>query len=262
MVKAFVKCFRKWNVSYDHIGDIELELIRVSTTNAIPTLFWAFQWIYQESNLVKEIQKEVQTVIKLGSDGTDGKRELLIDITKFEQNCPLFVSAYRESMRLSNQQLGFRRVWDDTTISDGHQDYFLTKGAEVILPAGVTHVSSTIWGQNALQFDARRFITNENATENEKQIEKERRKAYHPFGGGRHLCPGRNFAFAEILGTLSILLLGFEVKNNEGGPLKIPAFRTSVIGEAVKKPKENDPNLRVRIERRAGWEDVVWKFVA
>jgi hypothetical protein len=35
-----------------------------------------------------------------------------------------------------------------------------------------------------------------------KEVDREQKRAYSPFGGGRHLFPERNFAFAEILGTV------------------------------------------------------------
>jgi len=59
-----------------------------------------------------------------------------------------------------------------------------------------------------------------------EKVDDELRKAgYIPFGGGKHLCPGRNIAFAEILGTLAALLLGFEVRGTDGGLIQVPSRR-------------------------------------
>lgn len=35
---------------------------------------------------------------------------------------------------------------------------------------------------------------------------------YFPFGGGRYMCPGRTSAKQEILATLAVLLLNFDVE--------------------------------------------------
>ena len=78
-----------------------------------------------------------------------------------------------------------------------------------------------------------------------------------PFGGGKHLCPGRNFAFAEILGMMTVLLLGFEVRGVTEKFLQMP---TPKFGEAVPKPLDNGAGGSVGIERRNGWENVEWRF--
>lgn len=44
------------------------------------------------------------------------------------------------------------------------------------------------------------------------EADRQRKAAFFPFGGGLHLCPGRNFAFAEILGLMSVLVTGFDIE--------------------------------------------------
>lgn len=88
----------------------------------------------------------------------DGKREVTIDITKFDSHAPVLVSSYRETIRLVNSQVGTRRAIADTVISDGKKSYLLRKGSDVQMPSGVPQTSTTIWGPNASDFDARRFF--------------------------------------------------------------------------------------------------------
>jgi len=153
----------------------------------------------------------------------------------------------------------------DTTISDGKTSYLLTKGTDVMMPSGISHLSTKAWGPNATEFDARRFLRPEDKEvldEKEKEQEKARKRAYFPFGGGKHLCPGRNFAFAEILGMIAVLVMGFDVKSTDGGLIRIPDLRNAKIGEASGKPYPGKGDkMGAKIERRKEWEDVVWKFV-
>jgi cytochrome P450 len=256
--------YRKYGMDTDCIGDFELALVHVSTTNAIPTLFWNLVQIAADPSLTEDVRKELLTIVSPGSERSGNKREILIDITKFEESCPVLVSSYRETIRLANSQLGTRRVMRDTMVSDGKTSYLLRKGANVMMPSGVTHLSTHIWGPNAKDFDAKRFMRSEDqgvVSEREKEDDRAKKRAYFPFGGGKHLCPGRNFAFAEILGTIAVLLLGFEVRNLEGGLIRVPELRRSKIGEGVGKPHPNGTKMGAKIERRTGWEDVVWKFV-
>jgi cytochrome P450 len=261
LTKGHANQFRNYNIKPDLIGDFELSLIHVSTLNAIPTLFWNLLHIASDPVLTEEIRQELLSIIRPGIPLSNGKRGIEIDITKFEDSCPLLVSSYRETIRLANGQLSTRRVVRDTMISDGKNSYLLKKGADVMMPSAVTHLSTDIWGPNAHKFDATRFMTKATTDEKEKEEERERRRAYFPFGGGKHLCPGRNFASAEILGTITALLLGFDIKSAEGGLIQVPELRRARIGEAVGKPQLKGQHIGARLERRAGWEDVVWKFV-
>jgi cytochrome P450 len=73
----------------------------------------------------------------------------------------------------------------------------------------------------------------------EKDIGEDRvpKKAYFPFSGGKHLCPGMHFAFAEILGTTAALVLGFDILGIDGKLLEVPKIGRSTMAEAVTKPE-------------------------
>ncbi|KAH7383684.1 cytochrome P450 [Cadophora sp. MPI-SDFR-AT-0126] len=258
LTKARAALYRRYNISSAGIGQMELALLHVSTANAIPTLFWLIAFIASDPALVASLREEVPSVITV-SKSKDGKREARVDITKLDPDCPLLVSCYREVIRLVNSQLGTRRVMADTTISDGKSTYLLRKGWDVNMPSGVSHLSPGSWGPNASSFDARRFMKIEGkGAASEK--EKEEKRAYIPFGGGKHLCPGRNFAFAEILGFAAALVMGFDVKKDDGGLIEVPEIRRAKLGEAVSKPFGNGLTMGARITRREGWEDVSWNF--
>jgi cytochrome P450 len=150
----------------------------------------------------------------------------------------------------------------DTTINDGKNSYLLREGADIQIPSGVAHIDTAFWGPNASLFDPRRFMKpDEKMSEKEKADDKEQKRAYFPFGGGKFLCPGRNFAFAEILGTVAVLLLGFEVQTEDGGLIQRHAIGRARLAEAIAKPTGKALSMGARITRRKGWEDAVWKFV-
>ena len=215
--QARAEVYRRHNISTDGIGQMELALLHVSTANAIPTLFWLIAFIASDPALVASLREELPTVITT-SKSKDGKREARVDITKLDPDCPLLVSCYREVIRLVNSQLGTRRVMEDTTISDGKTTYLLRKGWDVNMPSGVS--------------------------------QKEEKRAYIPFGGGKHLCPGRNFAFAEILGFAAALVMGFDVEKDDGGLIEVPDIRRASLGEAVSKPFGKGLAMGAKITRR------------
>lgn len=113
-----------------------------------------------------------------------------------------------------------------------------------------------VWGADALEFDSERFVSSAGSY-TDKDIEKKRRAAYMPFGGGSHLCPGKNFAFAETLGLISVMVLGYEVEGLRTDQVKMGP---RVLASAMPKPTADGDGGAVTIRRRRGWEDLQWSF--
>ncbi|TVY81776.1 25-hydroxycholesterol 7-alpha-hydroxylase [Lachnellula suecica] len=262
MTKARAGVLRDYGIKDADVGLFEIALLHVATSNAIPTLFWTFVFIVSSSTLTASIRDELMSAATITTMSESTKRKISFDISKFSTNCPLLVSAYREATRLASSQTVTRRVMADTTITDGQTTYLLKEGVDLQMPSGVNHMSPSNWGPNAAEFDARRFIQSEDGpkTEKEKADEKTQRRAYYPFGGGKHLCPGRNFAFAEILGTVAALVLGFDVLGTDGKVLMVPKIGRANMAEAVVKPTGEGAEMGAVFTKRKGWEDVTWDF--
>jgi cytochrome P450 len=259
LAKVRAAVCREYGFTDLEIGKMEVALLQVATSNAIPTSFWTLIFIASSPSLVASIRQELMYIFKVISP----KKELSLNISCFSSHCPLLVSTYQEATRLANSQVVTRRVMADTTISDGKSSYLLKKGADVQMPAGVNHMASTNWGTNASDFDARRFLQREEkASMNDKEKEefKTQKRSFFPFGGGKHLCPGRSFAFAEILGTIAILVLGFDITGSDGELLKVPKIGRASLAEAIVKPGADGLKIGAKFTRRKGWENVVWSF--
>jgi len=129
------------------------------------------------------------------------------------------------------------------------------------MPAGVSHASTAIWGADAHAFDARRFLSTTRDSL-DKESKKLQIQGLFPFGGGKHLCPGRYFALVEILGMVSVLMAGFELVKDVPGEgddvrISVPEAGMQRFGEGVRKPKHD---IRVKVRRRGDLEDVRWGF--
>lgn len=227
------------------ISNSSLFHLFVSTTNAVPPLFWSELYIWSNEKLVRELRVELES-----SNVTSRKGNTIsIDHTRLN-SCVLLCAAYWETMRLTNVQPGARAVKKDTLLRSGDNEdgYLLKRGSIVTSPASVIHRSPKIWGLDAENYRPARWLS----------LTKEQTRAYIPFGGGKHLCPGRGFAFAETVGTLAVLLLGFELRGVDGGFVKMPEGRRNKYG--VLGPDGDGRALKVTIKRREGWEDIVWEF--
>lgn len=256
---------RKFGVASSYIGVFELALLHVSTSNTIPTLFWFVAYVITRPDVVARVRKEAEAMV----DRKPGEDEVTVNVDVLAEKCPLLVSCYREAIRLGNKGLGNRRVMTDTTISDGKgSTYLLKKGTDVMMPAEPLHKSESVWGSpeaSADEFWAERFYEAEQdkAALNTPEA-KAKRASYMPFGGGRHLCPGRNFAFAENLGFMVSFLLGFDISPVDGDwkAFKEPVMDRCSIAGAVAKPVDEGKGFGMRVARREGWEAVRWKFTS
>lgn len=253
---------RKYGFSGSDVGRFEIASLHVATSNAIPTVFWMLLYVMSDPVLTEDIRQECLKTITTTTTAS-GKIEITIDATEFTTLCPLLMSAYQETQRISSAQLTTRIVLADTLISDASDStsYLLKKGSVVQLPAGVPHRSESIWGHDKDSFNARRFLFK---AEKQTEEQKMQKRAFIPFGGGRHLCPGRHFAMMEILGTVALMVLGFEVRGEDGEMLRIPEgeIRWQKFAEGVSKPIGQTQKMGVRIKRRPGLEHVKWSFVA
>ncbi|KAK4446199.1 cytochrome P450 [Podospora aff. communis PSN243] len=249
IAKARSNSSREFGMPEEEIGRIEVALLFVATTNTIPTLYWFMVNVWLRPELVEELCKEVLPLVKISKDGS--QRTATLDISKLEEQCPLMVACYRESVRLGNQGLGTRRVIRDTILTDSQGNERLFKaGVDVLWSAKEMHRSGDAWGNNVTDFNPDRF--------REENYGRTQKQAYVPFGGGKHLCPGRNFAFAENLGLMAALVVGFRFEGLDPKDFRLGEAK---FGEAVAKPPPDAQGDDVVLKRKEGWEDVEWKFV-
>ncbi|KAH7359476.1 hypothetical protein B0T11DRAFT_307130 [Plectosphaerella cucumerina] len=201
--------------------NILLKLTTPAVVNACGRLQAALSKYYgadkdkSEGTSELRIREEVERVIK--HNGT----EVVFDVSRFDNECPLLISCYRETLRLSSYSVNVCRVEEDTTITDtGGVLYTLKKGCD------------DVWGDSPRSFDPERFLAT--STSGSKTQEK-------------YLYPGRNFALIENLGYVAALVVGFETQPSSG---------ESASWQPLEMVLGNGDSFGVRIRRRAGWEKV------
>ncbi|GAB1320360.1 hypothetical protein MFIFM68171_10570 [Madurella fahalii] len=248
-VSAFVKdraaVKRKMGVSDVDMAATEFDIPWVSVTNTIPSLVWLFLNIFSRPDYVERLRSEVLEVTTVtGGSAT-------IDAPKFEKKT--FMNAcFQEIQRRYNDVGGNRQVMEDTVLRDvDGREYLLKKGTNVQWYSGVPQLNGDIWGDDAEAFNPERFV------ETPPDVEKKRRGALIPFGGGKHLCPGRMFAVTEISAMVGALALAFDI---EGAKLP-PVIQGARPGTSMRRlgwDKGEEP--RIKIKRRKGWENVELRF--
>ncbi|KAK3302292.1 monooxygenase-like protein [Chaetomium strumarium] len=238
----------------------EVDIPWTSLINTIPSLAWVFTNVFSRSDYVARVRQEVleaTTVVEEGSysSSSSSSSHYCATIRAAELDKKPFLGAcFQEVQRLYNKLCGYRRVLEDTVLRDADgREYLLKKGNNAQWFHGVPHLSEEVWGPNAKVFNPERFI----ATPPDE--EKKRRGALIPFGGGKHLCPGRRFAVTEVVCMVGAVSLLFDVEG-----VTVPAARAGYAGCAMAHPAwDTDTggrSSRVSFRRRRGWEDVKLQF--
>jgi cytochrome P450 len=226
-------------------------------------MFWGVTYVYSDLSLLSELRDEINDLacdFLSSSEGSKG----VIHVSKLETACPLLASACEEVIRMSNRQVSIRSAVDDAVISSEEGSYAIKKDTVVFIPTPSHHTDPRVWGPDAESFNPRRFMRSGEAEKNSAQINEQKKlqkKAFFPFGGGKHMCPGRFFAHTELMTFVAVLVMGFDIvmadglNEGSGGPLKVPERYYRYFAEGTPKPKEK---LDVCIKRRNGFDDVVW----
>ncbi|RDW80338.1 cytochrome P450-12 [Coleophoma crateriformis] len=258
LTRGRANVLRGYGFSGVEVAQAEVMLPVAATTNSVPTMYWLICSLFAKPALVDRIREEVLPLLEKGGDSDPDV--VTINISRLERECPLLVSCYREIMRLFNQNVSMRRILADTTINDGKgNSYLLKKGVDVQIASGIVHRMQGIWGDDVLEFNPERFLPPTGKSAGQVEKEKTKKNAYIPFGGGQHLCPGRNFALAEILAISSALVVGFDL-TPIGMDFDQMKAQPAVLANAVAKPANDGEGLGIKLRRRKGWEAAEWRF--
>lgn len=275
LIKERAKIYRERGIDPLEIAKQELSLLQLFTGDPINIAFWLFIYIATDPVARDMIRIEIMAAIR-PETGRAGWEDVILNIATLEERCPQLVSAYKEAERLVVSQVSIRRVVEDTVISDGECNYMLKEDADVQIPAGLCHLSKEVWGKHADAFNFRRFytpVTTGDAARRMTQPDpaeeaaqqalfRSRMQAFFPFGGGKHLCPGRQYASVQILALIVPLIVGFDIKSRNGGFIERPEMVRGRLGEAVSRPSTEGMRMGAILIRREQWQGAVWKYVS
>lgn len=255
---------REYGFSASDIGVAYIQVIHAALMNVVPTIFWVLVNVFSRPELLADLRVEALGAIKQRAL-SDGRRQISVEVGRLETLCPKLTSVFRETLRLTSVSTLYRRVLEDTSVSENidgvsGRSYLLKKGVTIMISKIVGSRNPALWeatGAPTDAFDPERFL---HWTEKKTGADAAaRKKAYYPFGGGKELCPGRNFAATEVLGLMVVLLNGFEITSaaKVDAPIALPHPAKPKMTTGVMHPDKKS-DLRARIRRRPGWENVEW----
>ncbi|KAI1870664.1 uncharacterized protein JN550_005207 [Neoarthrinium moseri] len=234
--QAILNHFSQQGLGPSDLARGELGNIAGIVTSTMRSVFWLLYHVVSDSRLLALCRTEVAQLAR-----NDSKPEE-IDFAHISTKCPVLLAAWHEVQRAHADPIFSRVVMQDFLL-DGR--YLLKKGASVLIPAGVIHQDSGIWGSTSLEFDHERFLVDGKI--------KQRSSAVLTFGAGAGMCPGRHFVSVEILQLVAMLIMRFDIQPTEGGKWTMPD-KHLILNVAFPTPS---PDVEVEVLPRA---DPVWQF--
>lgn len=194
LIKARAEvCFDGYELRPEAFARSEIFMTMGAVINTVPTTFWLISYIFQDPKLLEEVRCEIDHCIEV-SEITPCRRTIHID--RLQKACPLFYSIFREVLRIAGPLSSTRIVTEDTTLTNASgETVFFKKDNAVFIPGNVIHEDPATWGPDAHLFNARRFEEKGTKARDPagNHVNQPSRAAYRSFGGGIHLCPGREF---------------------------------------------------------------------
>jgi cytochrome P450 len=199
--------------------------------NAYKLCFWILAYILHRPSLLSTLRAETSSALVQND----------VDMPSLLSSCPHLDSVFNEVLRLTNSAASIRTV-ESPTILSGKT---LRPGTKVLSAFRQLHFDEEVFGDNALHFDADRFLKNKDLA---------RSKSYRPFGGGTTYCPGRFVARQEVYMFVAVVLRRFDIglaPKNGGGEQVFPVLDRKKPSLGVMGPVNGDDVL-VSVRPRDG----------
>lgn len=223
-------------ISDDDNARLEISLAHGLLANTVPLTLWMVHYIFAHPWLLEEVREEAVKVL----DGST------IRVHEIRKKCPLLVATWFEVLRVTSNFPSVRTVVDDTNIK-GH---LLKKGSHVVISSGTFHRDPAVWGEDVDEFNPKRFLEQNDSGHG-------LRNSVQPWGGGHFLCPGRFFAFTEIMSIVVTLLIMYDIEVANGQAWTLPKMGNTNPSLGISLPSTD---FEVVIKRRAAYKDLQWSY--
>ncbi len=242
--------YGRWKTLHDagattkDIARLELLTSSGILANTVPALFWTIFEIYSRPELLTSLREEVEkNALRVDESNTTHT----IDLADVKDRCPLLLSTFQEVLRLSSHSTATRMVYRDTILND---QYLLKAGGVLQMPSESIHRERSTWGANSSEFDPSRFIAGSGVKQSSRAT------GFIPFGTSPNICLGRHFATGEILATVAMLLLRYDITPRNGRWIH-PKLNLRAIAATITPPIGEFP---VTISARKAFQGLEWAF--
>uniref|UniRef100_A0A3Q3SK87 Prostacyclin synthase n=1 Tax=Mastacembelus armatus TaxID=205130 RepID=A0A3Q3SK87_9TELE len=231
--------------------DVEMQkralLLQLWTTqcNAGPAGFWFLGFLITHPEAMEAVQSEIRGLTLQDTSHQHSPINLLE-----AHNTPVFDSVLTETLRLTAAVMINREVVQDKILHMANEQvYHLRQGDRVCLFPFLSPQMDPEIHQEPEIFKYDRFLNEDMTVKDEFYKDKKRLKYYTmPWGAGRNICVGKEFAVQAIKQFVFLLLthLDLELCDPEA---KLPTVNPSRYGFGMLQP-EGDLLVRYKLKRK------------
>ncbi|XP_063779832.1 cytochrome P450 7A1 [Pseudophryne corroboree] len=223
-------------------------LLWASQANTLPATFWCVYYLLRCPKAMKAATEEIKESLEKASQNVSLDDNKYIFLNRHElDDMPVLGSIIKESMRLSSASLNIRVAKENFVLKlEDNGSYNIRKDDIVALYPQTVHLDPEIY-EDPLTFKYDRYL-DENRKENTSFYLKGKKLKYYymPFGSGKTICPGRQFAVHEIKQLLTLLISYFELELVDKN-VKSPPLDQSRAGLGILQPT-HDVDFRYRLK--------------
>ncbi|KAK5632007.1 hypothetical protein RRF57_007721 [Xylaria bambusicola] len=248
--RGLAKFAKTFDLSDQSIGAVYALFLFGLHANTIPICTWVLMELVKDKDLLQAVREEISLANGniTNIDCFDNRKVELL---------PLLKSVYTEVLRIHVGVLITRTATQSVTVGN----YSLAKGSTFQAPTSVAHLDETAWGtpaHPATKFWAYRHVKEVEVTSSTGLSTKRLEFSlggpsglFFPFGGGKNMCVGRNFAKPEVLLTVATLVTQFEMEfvswvKLDGTISDWPAADNPSYANAVAAAPDRDMKIRWR----------------
>lgn len=220
----------EYGLTKDNIKANLEAMLMAGTDTSFIELEYAMAELMQKPHVMGKLQAEVRRVMPKGQD----------IVTEEQLSCmPYLKAVIKETLRLHPPA---PLLMPHLSMSDCNiNGYTIPSGTRVIVNVWALARDSNYW-ENADEFIPKRFIVNTSGDYNGNNFH------FLPFGSGRRICPGINFAIATIEIMLANLVYRFDWELPVDQAAKEGIDMTETFGVAVHRKEKLllTPHLHLR----------------
>lgn len=222
--------------------------------NTAPCAYWMIFDIFSRPQLLQEIRNDILQQSKTTIQG-NGVKSYDVNVSDLTMSSSLISSVFQETLRLRTTGSSIRQIREDFVLADR---YLLKKDSILQMPFAIIHRDEELWGISANEYKPRRFLKHPSSAVKDKDTKSFIKPgAFRGFGGGTTLCPGRHFAATEIILTVTMIAVNFDISPSERGEWIEQAQVRNHGATSVLPPKKD---ARVKIRRRLNLALCRWNF--
>lgn len=251
LVQARAAVYHSRGWSPETQARLEFPLALAILSNSVPAAFWTLYDIYSRPELLAEIRaslaEAVTSTAAPSSTSSPAARNAqtrhTLDLAKVKTHSRILLAAFQEMQRTRASSASIRKVMADTTLE---QQYVLKAGAYLQLPVRPVHHDPTLWGPDTAAFDPHRFV--------DPAAPRLKSTSLLAWGFAPHMCPGRQFATAEVLVLVALVVLRFDVVPVDEAQWADEGLNVSSIASVLPPKKAKFVRFRERQEARGEWK--------